>query len=93
MNYFIFDYTTHSHLIDSFLESAFQAHKHLVVKTKDWFYWKFKDNPYGEAILACAIDNEKIIGCVALGVSKKLEASKSKLTLINRLQVMKNSEE
>lgn len=68
MNYFIFDYTTHSHLIDSFLESAFQAHNHPRVKTKDWFKWKFKDNPFGETILACAEDNGQIVGCVAYGV-------------------------
>ncbi|CAM3324451.1 GNAT family N-acetyltransferase [Empedobacter stercoris] len=63
----IYNYREDSELINSFLESAAISHKHNKVKDEEWFNWKFRDNPYGEAILACAIDNEKIIGCVALG--------------------------
>ncbi|WP_352421866.1 GNAT family N-acetyltransferase [Proteiniphilum sp.] len=67
MNYFIFNYETDKQLIDSFLESASLAHK-IPQKTKEWFLWKFRDNPYGEAILACAEEDEKIVGCVAYGM-------------------------
>lgn len=68
MNYFIFDYKQHSHLIGSFLKSAALAHSHSVHKNVEWFNWKFRENPFGEAILACAEENEKIIGCVAYGM-------------------------
>ena len=68
MNYFIFNFKKHIHLISSFLESASIAHKHNKVKTEDWFFWKFRDNPFGETILACAEENRKIVGCVAYGM-------------------------
>lgn len=67
MDYFIFQYKNDEHLIDSFLESASIAHKEKI-KTKDWFLWKFRDNPFGESILACAKIDGKIIACVALGI-------------------------
>ncbi len=67
MDYFIFQYKIDEPLIDSFLESASLAHKELI-KSKDWFLWKFRDNPFGESILACAKKDDKIIGCVALGI-------------------------
>lgn len=63
----IFNYREDNYLINSFLESLSLSHKHDIVKDEEWFNWKFKHNPYGEAILACAIDDDKIIGCVALG--------------------------
>lgn len=68
MNYFIFDYNKHAHLIESFLESAALAHNHPTVKNLEWFIWKFRNNPYGETILACVEENNKIIGCVAYGI-------------------------
>lgn len=68
MNYFIFDYKSHSHFIQSFLESAAKAHDHVIVKIREWFYWKFRDSPYGETILACAEENGEIVGCVAYGI-------------------------
>ena len=68
MNYFIFNFKKHINLISSFLESASIAHKHNKVKTEDWFFWKFRDNPFGETILACAEEGGKIIGCVAYGM-------------------------
>lgn len=68
MNYFIFNFKEHSHLIPSFLESASLAHKHNKIKTEDWFLWKFRDNPFGETILACAEEKGKIVGCVAYGM-------------------------
>ena len=68
MEYFIFDYNNHLHLIESFLESAAKAHHHPVVKTEAWFFWKFRDNPYGETLLACAEENGRIVGCVAYGL-------------------------
>lgn len=68
MNYFIFDYKQHSHLIGSFLKSAALAHGHSEHKNVEWFNWKFRENPFGETILACAEENEKIIGCVAYGM-------------------------
>jgi len=68
MNYFIFNYSTDIHLIDSFLRSAALAHGHKEVKSEEWFMWKFKHNPFGEAILACAEENGEIVGCVAYGI-------------------------
>ena len=67
MNYFIFDFNKHINLIDSFLTSASLAHKQ-EKKTEDWFYWKFRDNPFGETILACAEEDGIIAGCVAFGM-------------------------
>lgn len=67
MRYFIFDYSKDAFLIDSFLESASLAHKQ-EQKDKNWFNWKFRDNPFGEAIMSCAEDDNKIIGCVAYGI-------------------------
>lgn len=67
MNYFIFDFTKDISLIDSFLTSASLAHNQ-DKKTKEWFLWKFKDNPFGESILACAKENGIIAGCVAFGM-------------------------
>lgn len=67
MRLFIFDYDSDTYLIDSFLESASLAHKQ-EKKTEEWFYWKFRDNPYGESILACAEENGIIAGCVAFGM-------------------------
>lgn len=55
-------------MIPSFLESAALAQKRKVPKTIEWFYWKFRDNPYGESILACAESGGEIVGCVAYGV-------------------------
>jgi len=68
MNYFIFNFTTHNHLIDSFLKSSAEAHGHKEVKTAEWFYWKFRDNPFGKTILACAEEDGIIAGCVAYGI-------------------------
>lgn len=67
MNYFIFDYQKNQNLIDSFLKSASIAHKEKI-KSKDWFLWKFRDNPFGETILACVENEGAIVGCVALGI-------------------------
>lgn len=67
MDYFIFKYKTDEHLIDSFLESASIAHKD-IIKSKEWFLWKFRDNPFGESILSCAKTDGKIIACVAFGI-------------------------
>jgi GNAT superfamily N-acetyltransferase len=69
MKYFIFDYSKDCSLIDSFLESASLAHKN-IKKSKDWFYWKFRDNPYGESVLSCIKDNDDIVGCVAYGMQR-----------------------
>lgn len=67
MNYFIFNFHEHEYLIESFLQSAALAHKEKI-KTEDWFLWKFRDNPFGESILACVEDNGKIVGCVGYGL-------------------------
>ena len=67
MNYFIFNFNRDYHLIPSFLNSSSVSHNEKI-KTKDWFYWKFKDNPFGESILACAIEGGEIVGCVAFGI-------------------------
>lgn len=67
MNLFLFDFNQHQDLVDSFLLSASLAHNEKI-KARDWFYWKFRDNPFGESILACISENGNIIGCVALGL-------------------------
>lgn len=68
MNYFIFDYSNHLHLINSFLESSALAHGHKKPKDIGWFMWKFRDNPFGKTILACVEEKGQIIGCVAYGI-------------------------
>jgi len=69
MEYFIFDFDNAQHdvLIESYLFSAALSHKE-VPKCKEWFLWKFRDNPFGATILACARDNNTIVGCVAIGL-------------------------
>lgn len=69
MRYFIYDYFTDESLIDSFLKSSSLAHKQ-EKKSKDWFNWKFRDNPFGESIMACAEVDNKIVGCVAYGIQE-----------------------
>jgi len=77
LKFFIFDYKVHSSLISSFLKSSSIAHNHYKVKTHDWFNWKFRDNPFGETVLACVKDNGKIVGCVAYGIQPfKLDVEK-----------------
>ena len=71
MKYIIFDFNKHQHLIDSFLNSASKAHKQ-TKKSIEWFNWKFRDNPFGKSILACAIENNQIVGCVAYGIQPLL---------------------
>ncbi|WP_203296295.1 GNAT family N-acetyltransferase [Luteirhabdus pelagi] len=66
MKYFIFDIKKDFDLIDSFLETCALAHKE-PKKTVDWFKWKFFANPFGPSIMACAKDEQKIVGCVAYG--------------------------
>lgn len=68
MRYFIFNYDIDENLIDSFLIAASKAHGYSKVNSKEWFYWKFRDNPYGESILACAEENGEIAGCVGYGI-------------------------
>lgn len=68
MRYFIFNYKRDLNLINSFVLSASKAHGHSISFTKEWFLWKFRDNPFGESILACAEENDEIIGCVGYGI-------------------------
>ncbi|MGV8947025.1 MAG: GNAT family N-acetyltransferase [Lutibacter sp.] len=67
MKYFIFNFKDDVHLIESFLESASLSHKQ-EKKDKDWFFWKFRENPFGKSILVCAKEDDKIVGCVAYGI-------------------------
>ncbi|TYB69459.1 GNAT family N-acetyltransferase [Bizionia saleffrena] len=67
MRYFIFDFNKDSSMVESFLHSASLAHNQ-PAKTKDWFFWKFRDNPFGEAVLACVENEGQIVGCVAYGM-------------------------
>lgn len=67
MKYFIFDFNRDDGLIDGLLDSAAVAHK-IPKKTKEWFYWKFRDNPYGESVLSCVQVGGRVIGCVAYGM-------------------------
>lgn len=68
MRFFIFDFQDDAYLIENFLKSAAIAHGHNAVKDKEWFLWKFRDNPFGETILACAEEDGEIAGCVAYGI-------------------------
>lgn len=77
MEIFLFNFDKHAYLIDSFLESAALAHNHSKVKTQEWFYWKFRDNPFGKTILACAKEENKIIGCVAYGMQDFIKDKKT----------------
>lgn len=52
--------------IDSWLTTASLAHK-IPKKTEEWFHWKFEQSPYGKAILACAFDEDKVVGCLSMG--------------------------
>ncbi|MBU8883090.1 GNAT family N-acetyltransferase [Kaistella sp. DKR-2] len=67
MESFIFDFKQDISFTESFLATAATAHGEQM-RTKDWFLWKFRDNPFGESILACAKENDQIIGCVAFGM-------------------------
>jgi GNAT superfamily N-acetyltransferase len=67
MNHFIFNFNKHENYIDGFLTSASLAHKQ-EKKSVEWFLWKFRDNPFGQSILACAEEDGIITGCVALGM-------------------------
>lgn len=88
MRYFTFDFTSDTHLIDSFLESSSLAHKQ-EKKTKEWFLWKFRDNPFCESIIACAEEHGVIAGCVAYGMQdfwlngKKIKAALSFETFVH----------
>lgn len=90
MEFFIFNYVKHNYLVDSFLESASLSHKE-TKKNSEWFSWKFKNNPFGETILACALDKDKIIGCVAYGIQpfllrgKKIKGALSFETFVHPL--------
>jgi len=67
MRYFIFNLKDDKSLIPSFLKTSDVAHKKIQPQTVDWFIWKFRDNPFGESILACAEEDHEIIGCVGFG--------------------------
>ena len=69
MKFFVFNFDTCKHMISSFLESASLAHNK-EKNNEDWFYWKFRDNPFGESIIVCAEDESKIVGCVAYGIQE-----------------------
>ena len=79
MDYFVFDFDKHSFLVDSYLESASLAYKQ-ERKSKDWFKWKFRDNPFGKTILACAEDKKNIVGCVAYGLQNFINSNQAKGT-------------
>jgi GNAT superfamily N-acetyltransferase len=66
LDYFIFDPKQHDHFVDDFLIKASRAHKH-EKRSRDWFYWKFFANPYGDSILACVATKTELVGCVAYG--------------------------
>ncbi len=63
----IWNYLNDDYLIPSFLESMALSHKQKK-KSIEWFKWKFEESPYGKAVLSCAIENQKIVGCVAYGM-------------------------
>ena len=62
-------------LIDSFLDSASKAHGH-EKKNIEWFLWKFKNNPFGESVVACLEDKGNIVGCVAYGMQNFINKDK-----------------
>lgn len=61
------DFQKDAHLVNSFLQSSAVAHSSSIPHSEEWFYWKFRDCPYGEAILICAFDGDTVAGCVAMG--------------------------
>lgn len=63
----IWEYGKDDDKIESFLQSASLAHK-IPQKSESWFHWKFEGSPYGKAILACAFDGNKVVGCVGYGM-------------------------
>lgn len=65
----IWDFKKDFIYIDSFLLSMSLSHKE-PLKNKEWFIWKFERSPYGNAVLACAFDDNKVVGCVAFGMGK-----------------------
>jgi len=67
MHYFIFNFKMDQEKVESLLNSMAVAHN-MQRKNKEWFLWKFRDNPFGEAILACAEEDGQIVGCVAYGI-------------------------
>lgn len=71
MEYFVFNYDKHAHLIDSYLLSSSKSYGDKQ-KTREWFLWKFRDNPNGETILACASEKNEVVGCVAYALQNFL---------------------
>ena len=63
----LWEYGSDGSKIESFLESASLAHN-IPQKSEAWFRWKFEQSPYGQAILACAFDGDRVVGCVAMGM-------------------------
>jgi GNAT superfamily N-acetyltransferase len=68
MRYFVFNFNSDQELIPSYLRSVALAHKHAETKGEDWFYWKFRDNPYGESIVVCAESEGEVVGSLAFGM-------------------------
>lgn len=64
----IFNFEQDEKLIDSFLQSSSISHQINYSNTKEWFNWKFSIKSEEPSILACAIDNNQIIGCVGFGI-------------------------
>lgn len=63
----IWQFEKDNRFIDSYLSSGNVAHNEHQ-RTRDWFRWKFEQNPYGKAILACAFDGDIVAGNVAMGL-------------------------
>lgn len=69
MEYRLFDIEKDKGLISSFLKSAVDAYA-TGDKTEEWFNYKFFSSPYGNSILAIAVENEVIVGCIGFGKYK-----------------------
>lgn len=78
----IWDYEEDEAYLFSFLDSMALAHN-ISALSRDWFIWKFEKSPYGKSVLACAFDNNKVVGCVAFGMGKIVYNSKEYIAALS----------
>lgn len=78
----IWNYKEDEIFVNSFLDSMALAHN-IEVLSKEWFNWKFRESPYGEAVLSCAFDNNKVVGCVAFGKARIMYINKEYITALS----------
>ena len=67
VKYEIFNNNVSCDEINSFLNTSKLSHNNDYNNSIEWFNYKYKLSPLGEAILAVATDDDLVVGCVALG--------------------------